>query len=225
MLMFTGTEIARSKKGLLTTVACDSDGQPAYALEGSVFSAGSAVQWLRDELGLLSNAAESESIAGQIKGNDGVYLVPAFTGLGAPHWDMQARAAIVGLTRGTGRAHVVRAGLESIAYQTRDVLEVMVAESGIGVTELRVDGGAVANDLLMQFQADQLGVAIDRPQMTETTALGAAFLAGRVVDFWSGAKELDSIRSTDKLFKPSDDRDAADADYRGWKLAVTRVLS
>jgi glycerol kinase len=188
MLMNTGTEPVPSRSNLLTTIAWQVGSDDVYyALEGSVFITGAAVQWLRDEMRLISSAAESEEIARSIESSDGVYVVPAFVGLGAPYWDPYARGTIVGLTRGSGRAHIVRATLESIAYQTRDVLEAMRADSGLELQALRVDGGAVHNDFLMQFQADILGVPVQRPAVTETTALGAAYLAGLATGFWSVA--------------------------------------
>src|SRR5262249_14035334 len=173
LLLNTGSEAVASRHGLLTTVACNAAGGPAYALEGAVFSAGATIQWLRDGLGLLRRAHESERLARAAGSNLGVYLVPAFVGLGAPHWDADARGALVGLTRGVTRAHVVRAALESLAYQTRDVADAMAADAGVPLRALRVDGGAAANDFLMQFQADLLGVPIDRPRVVETTAMGA----------------------------------------------------
>ena len=176
--MNTGQRHQVSRHGLLTTVCCDAVGGVAYALEGSVFIAGAGVQWLRDELRIIGDAAESEALAQEIDDNDGVYLVPAFAGLGAPYWDSGARGAVVGLTRGAGRAHFARAALEAIAYQSRDVADAMNRDSGIEMSELRVDGGAARNDFLMQFQADLLGVCVDRPQLVETTAAGSAYLAG-----------------------------------------------
>src|SRR5262245_37780365 len=176
--MYTGDRAVDSQRGLLTTMACAADGRPAYAIEGAVFIAGAAVQWLRDSLGLLKHARESERLARQVDSNLGVYLVPAFVGLGAPYWDSAARGALVGLTRGVTKAHVVRAALEALAYQTRDVVDTMVAESGRPLTGLRVDGGAAANNFLMQLQADLLGTIVDRPTVVETTALGAGLLAG-----------------------------------------------
>ncbi len=212
-----------SNHGLLTTICCDANGLPAYALEGSVFVGGAAIQWLRDEMGLLGEASESEALAQQLDGNDGVYMVPAFTGLGAPHWDMDARGAILGLTRGTTKAHLVRAALEAIAYQTRDVVETMTVETGQAPTSLRVDGGAAANNFLMQFQADILGVPVDRPKVVETTAMGAAFLAGLGVGFWSSLKELEKVRKTERLFQPKMRSSVREELYQGWKKAVERV--
>lgn len=225
LLMYTGDKAVRSTQGLLTTLACSETGGPAYALEGSIFTTGAAVQWLRDELGLLKQAAESEAIARSVPDNHGVYVVPAFVGLGAPYWDMEARGAILGLTRGANRAHIVRATLESIAYQTRDVGEVMSSDSGIPIKELRVDGGASANDFLMQFQADILQVRVDRPAMVETTAVGAAFLAGMGVGFWKGADDLLQARKAGSVFEPSMTEEERTALYSGWKQAVARVRS
>jgi glycerol kinase len=211
--------------GLLTTLCCDAAGGPAYALEGSVFIAGAAIQWLRDELGLVADARETDAIASGIPDTMGVYVVPAFAGLGAPYWDMNARGAIVGLTRGAGRKQIVRATLESLAYQSRDVIDVMNRDSGVAVRELRVDGGASANDFLMQFQADLLGVPVDRPAMVETTAAGAGFLAGLAVGFWSGPDEIRNVRRTERVFHPRLDGDTRERLYRGWQAAVARVRS
>jgi glycerol kinase len=223
LLMYTGDRAVRSPQGLLTTLACSATGGPAYALEGSIFTTGAAVQWLRDELGVLGEAAESEQMARSVPDSQGVYMVPAFVGLGAPYWDMEARGAILGLTRGANRAHIVRAALESIAYQTRDVVEVMSTDAGIPIKEMRVDGGASANDFLMQFQADILQVRVDRPAMVETTALGAAFLAGMGVGFWKGADELGQARRGEKIFEPSMADPERAGLYNGWKEAVNRV--
>ncbi len=225
VLMFTGAEAVASQKGLLTTIACAADGTPAYALEGSVFIAGAAVQWLRDGLGLLTSAKDSEKLARQVDSTLGVYLVPAFVGLGAPYWDSAARGALVGLTRGVGRAHVVRATLESIAYQTRDVVDTMAAESGRPLAGLRVDGGAASNDFLMQFQADMLGATVDRPKVIETTALGAALLAGRGVGLWSTAAKLERVRQRDRIFKPRMRPEHREEHYQGWRRAVAAVRS
>ena len=224
-MMNMGDESPISPGGLLTTVANDAAGRPAYALEGSIFIAGAAVQWLRDELGLLKDAAESEALARSVEDTAGVYVVPAFAGLGAPYWDMGARGAVLGLTRGAGRAHLVRATLESLAYQTRDVIEVMNEDSGITLQELRVDGGASANDFLMQFQADLLGVAVDRPAVVETTAAGAAFLAGLAVGLWQSPSELEGIRQRERLFEPQMPEDQRLELYEGWRQAVARVRS
>lgn len=224
-MMNMGEESPISRGGLLTTICNDAKGKPAYALEGSIFVAGAAIQWLRDELGLIRDAAETEAIAQTVEDTAGVYVVPAFAGLGAPYWDMNARGAIVGLTRGAGRAHIIRATLESLAYQTRDVIEVMHADAGFPMTELRVDGGAAQNDFLMQFQADLLGVPVDRPAVVETTACGAAFLAGLAVGFWSSPDELSGARQRERLFEPQMSEAQRDELYSGWKQAVARVRS
>jgi glycerol kinase len=224
-MMFMGAESPISAGGLLTTVCADGEGRPAYALEGAIFVAGAAVQWLRDELKLIATAAETEPIARSVPDTAGVYVVPAFAGLGAPYWDMGARGAVLGLTRGAGRAHLVRATLESLAYQTRDVVEVMNTDSGIPIRELRVDGGAAANDFLMQFQADLLGVPVDRPVVVESTACGAAFLAGLGVGLWGSARELEGVRRRERLFEPAMDASRREELYAGWKAAVARVRS
>jgi glycerol kinase len=225
VLMYTGDKAVRSQKGLLTTIACAANGSPAYALEGSVFVAGAAIQWLRDGLGLLGVAAESERLARKVDSTLGVYMVPAFVGLGAPYWDAEARGAIVGLTRGVTREHVVRAALESLAYQTRDVVDTMAAESGRSLAGMRVDGGAAANDFLMQFQADVLGVAVDRPKLVETTALGAALLAGRGVGLWKSVAKLRAVRKRDRAFRPRMKPEKREALYSGWRRAVAAVRS
>jgi glycerol kinase len=225
LLLHTGDRAVASAQGLLTTVACDATGGPAYALEGSVFIAGAAIQWLRDGLGLITRAAESERLARQVDSTLGVYLVPAFVGLGAPYWDADARGAVVGLTRGVTQAHLVRAALESIAYQTRDVVDAMAADAGAPLKALRVDGGASANDLLLQFQSDLLGVPIERPKLVETTAMGAAFLAGLATGFWRSPSELVRARQIARRFRPRM-RDERRAElYRGWQDAVARVRS
>lgn len=225
LLLNTGRHARASRHGLLTTLACDPRGQPAYALEGAVFIAGAAIQWLRDGLGLISNAAESEALASSVRDNGGVYLVPAFVGLGAPHWDPHARGAIVGLTRGTTRAHVARAGLEAMAYQTRELVEAMQKDARLKVRELRVDGGASRNNWLMQFQADQLNARINRPEMVETTALGAAFLAGLGCGLWKHPAELRSLRKTEHVFKPRAGKTQRALPWTGWQKAVDRVRS
>jgi len=222
VLMYTGDEAVRSERGLLTTIACNAQGGPAYATEGAIFVAGAAVQWLRDGLGLIKSARETEALARQVDSTLGVYLVPAFVGLGAPYWDPAARGALVGLTRGVGRAHVARATLEAIAYQTRDIVETMAAESGKKVSGLRVDGGAAANDFLMQFQADVLGTTVDRPKVVETTALGAALLAGMGAGVWR-ASDLDTVRQRDRVFKPAMKAKQRDDLYAGWQRAVAAV--
>jgi len=224
LLMNTGAQAVKSSHGLLTTIAWGINGEITYALEGSVFMAGAAVQWLRDEMQLVANAAESEEIASSLANNAGVYMVPAFVGLGAPYWDMYARGTLVGLSRGTGRRHVVRAVLEAIAYQSFDVLTAMMIDSDIKLDALKVDGGACSNNFLMQFQADMLGVRVERPIMTESTALGAAFLAGLAVDFWSDQQELQHIRQVERSFIPHMDPVQREEMLRGWKQAVACAL-
>lgn len=225
LLMNTGKEKVTSKNGLLTTLACGPRGEVAYALEGAVFMGGASIQWLRDEMKLLSDAKDSEYFATKVETSNGVYVVPAFTGLGAPYWDAYARGTIVGLTRGVGANHIIRATLESIAYQTRDVLDAMQADSGIKLAELRVDGGAVANNFLMQFQADVLDTTVLRPAVTEVTALGAAYLAGLAVGFWDGLDELSDKAVIEKSFEAHDDEVKRQRRYRGWKRAVKAAQS
>ena len=225
LLMNMGLQHPVSQNGLLTTICCDAHGAPAYALEGSIFIAGAAIQWLRDELNIIKDAAETDALAREIESNEGVFLVPAFAGLGAPYWDMNARGAITGLTRGSGRAHLARAALEAIAYQSRDIVEVMNLDSGIELKELRVDGGASKNDFLMQFQADILGVTVDRPKLVETTAAGSAYLAGLAVGVWNSPSELDQIRRTDCRFEPRMEDPQRQELYQGWQNAVARVRS
>lgn len=225
MLMNTGEKAVESKHGLLTTIAWGVDGKVEYALEGSIFIAGAVIQWLRDELRVLDNAAQSEELAMKVEDNNGVYLVPAFVGLGAPYWDMYARGAILGLTRGAKREHIVRSALESICYQTRDVLEVMQQDSGITLKNLKVDGGAVANNFLMQFQADILGVPVDRPKVIETTALGAAYLAGLAVGYWKDKSDISSKWQIDRTFKPQMETETKERLYAGWKKAVKRSMN
>ena len=222
MLMNTGEKRVPSRNGLLTTIAWGVDNKVEYALEGSIFVAGAAVQWLRDELKLIDNAAQSEELAAAVPDTHGVYVVPAFVGLGAPYWDMYARGSIAGLTRGANRNHIVRATLESIAYQTRDVLQAMEDDSGIQLKALKVDGGAVANNFLMQFQSDILGVPVDRPMVTETTAMGAAFLAGLAVGFWKDKAEIAAKWNVDRTFKPAMAAADRDQKYKGWTKAVER---
>ncbi len=224
MLMNTGDRLFESDNGLLTTIAWGIDGRVEYALEGSIFVAGSAVQWLRDGLKLIETAPDSEYYARKVQDAEGVYVVPAFVGLGAPYWDMKARGAILGLTRGTTKAHIVRATLDSMAYQTKDVLSAMEADSGIKLQALKVDGGAVGNEVLMQFQADILAVPVDRPQITETTALGAAYLAGLAVGVWNNKEDLVSSWKLETRFEPNMDADEAARLYKGWKKAVKRAL-
>lgn len=220
LLMNTGQEKVTSKNGLLTTLACGPNGEPAYALEGAVFMGGASIQWLRDEMKLLADAKDSEYFATKVDSSNGVYVVPAFTGLGAPYWDAYARGTIVGLTRGVNSNHIIRATLEGIAYQTRDVLDAMQADSGIKLSALRVDGGAVANNFLMQFQADVLDTQVRRPKVTEVTALGAAYLAGLAVGFWDGVDELADKAELDRSFEPHHDEEKRNRRYKGWKRAV-----
>jgi glycerol kinase len=226
MLMNTGSSAKESHHNLLTTVGWTvGQGAMQYMLEGSVFIAGAAIQWLRDEMKLISNASETEAIARSIADSSGVYVVPAFVGLGAPYWDQYARGAIVGLTRGSGRSQIVRATLESIAYQTRDVIEAMRADSGLALQALRVDGGAVRNDFLMQFQADILGVPVQRPVVTETTALGAAYLSGLASGFWSSQEEIAQQWAVEKTFEPQMSTEQCDSLFGGWKRAVERAMN
>ena len=222
LLMNTGTAPVFSRNGLVTTVAWGLDGAVSYALEGSIFVAGAAIQWLRDELRLIDSAADSEYHAGKVRDTNGCYVVPAFTGLGAPYWDQYARGAIVGLTRGVNKNHIIRATLESIAYQVGDVLEAMRADSGIALTELKVDGGASANNVLMQLQADILQTVVHRPQCVETTALGAAYLAGLAVGYWSGTDDVLRNWAVDRTFTPSISRQERDGMVQGWHRAVSR---
>ncbi|WP_376796434.1 glycerol kinase GlpK [Thermogemmatispora sp.] len=224
MLMNTGERGVASKNGLLTTIAWRINGQTTYALEGSIFITGAAVQWLRDGLRAIASSSDVEQLAMSVPDNGGVYLVPAFVGLGAPYWDPYARGTIVGLTRGSSIAHIARATLESMCYQTRDVLEAMTADSGVHVKALRVDGGAVVNNLLMQFQADILGVPVQRPKVAETTALGAAYLAGLATGFWSSQQEVAEQWAVDRTFEPQMSADQREALYAGWKRAVERSL-
>ncbi|MBH8599738.1 MULTISPECIES: glycerol kinase GlpK [unclassified Thermoactinomyces] len=220
MLMNTGSKAVRSKHGLLTTIAWGIDGKVEYALEGSIFIAGSAVQWLRDGLQLIQTAAESEDLAVKVVSTNGVYVVPAFVGLGTPYWDSDARGAVFGLTRGTSKEHFIRATLESLAYQTKDVLTAMEADSGIRLKKLRVDGGATANGFLMQFQSDVLGVPVERPIVLETTALGAAYLAGLAVGFWNNKQEIADHWAIDRTFNVKMDDNSRNKLYNGWVKAV-----
>jgi glycerol kinase len=222
MLMHTGTRPVSSGQNLITTVACKIGGQTEYALEGSVFVAGAAVQWLRDGLGIIRSSAEVETLAASVPDNGGVYLVPAFTGLGAPHWDPYARGALLGITRGTTAGHIARATLESIAFQTADLLEAMEADAGTPLAELRVDGGATANDLLMQFQADLLGVPVVRPQVRETTALGAAYLAGLAIGYWRDRAEIGQLWQAEHTFTPAMEQGKAAELRRCWSRALER---
>ena len=225
MLMNTGDRAVESKNGLLTTIACNAKGQPCYALEGSIFMGGASIQWLRDELRLIHDSADSEYFATKVQDTNGVYVVPAFTGLGAPYWDPYARGAIVGLSRGVNRNHIVRATLEAIAYQTREVLDAMQSDSGEKLAALRVDGGAVANNFLMQFQADILNVKVERPKVREVTALGAAYLAGLAVGFWKDLEELRGKAIVERTFEPKQTAEKRTALYQGWKKAVQRALA
>lgn len=225
LLMNTGKEAVASANGLLTTLTAGTqEGQAEYALEGSVFVAGAAIQWLRDELRILENAAQSEACCRAVEDTGGVYVVPAFTGLGAPYWDPYARGIIVGLTRGVGRDHLIRATVESLAYQTADVIAAMEADSGIALKELKVDGGASANDFLMQFQADILGSGVRRPGCIETTAMGAAYLAGLAVGYWNDREEIRKIWSLESSFEPSMEKEKRERLLKGWKRAVTCSL-
>ncbi len=223
MLMHTGGVPVRSRNKLLTTTAWRIGGRDEYALEGSVFIAGAVVQWVRDSLGIIKSSSAIEALAASVADNGGVYFVPAFAGLGSPHWDPYARGAIVGLTRGTGAAHIARAALESIAYQTADVLHAMEADSGIKLAELRVDGGATQNDLLMQFQADVLGVRVVRPKVYETTALGAAYLAGLAVGYWQDAAEISAQWQTERVFEPNMRQADVERLMTGWRRALARA--
>ncbi len=224
LLMYTGAEpMIGSRHNLLTTLAWQMDGKNEYALEGSVFTAGAVVQWLRDGLGLIRSATEVERLAAQVPDNGGVYLVPAFTGLGAPHWDPHARGTIIGLTQGSTASHLARAALEAIAYQTTDVLRAMEADADIRIAELRVDGGATANELLMQFQADLLGVPVIRPRVLETTALGAAFLAGLAVGYWRDRSELAVLWEAERVFEPQLSPERVTPLLSGWQRALERA--
>ncbi|MCI9159044.1 MAG: glycerol kinase GlpK [Lawsonibacter sp.] len=225
LLMNTGETPFISRNGLITTIAVGMDGRAQYALEGSIFVGGAVVQWLRDELGLVSESRDTEYFAGKVKDTAGVYVVPAFTGLGAPYWDMEARGAILGLTRGTGRDHIIRAALESIAYQTADVLRAMEEDTGLPLRELRVDGGASANDLLMQFQADIIDRPLSRPKIRETTALGAAYLAGLATGMWSSLEDIWQNWTLGRLYQPAMEAEERARLLSGWHAAVDRVRS
>lgn len=220
MLMNTGEHAVKSESGLLTTLAYGIDGKVNYALEGSIFVAGSAIQWLRDGMRMIKEAPLSESYAQRVESTEGVYVVPAFVGLGTPYWDSEARGAVFGITRGTEKEHFIRATLESLAYQTRDVIDAMEQDSGIELKKLRVDGGAVKNDFLMQFQADILDVPVERPENNETTALGAAYLAGIAVGFWDSKDEIKEKFQLDKQFDPTMDDATREGLYAGWQSAV-----
>ena len=223
LLMNTGNKANASKNGLLTTIGWRTGQETQYALEGSVFVAGSAVQWLRDGLGIIANASDTETLATSVNENLGVYFVPAFVGLGAPYWDQNARGALVGLTRGVTRAHIARAALEAMAYQTRDVVECMQRDSGIKAKELRIDGGATRNNFLCQFQADLLGIPVVRPVITDTTALGAAYLAGLAVGYWKSEAEIAKQWQVERNFNPKMKPSEREALYQGWLTAVARV--
>ena len=220
MLMNTGSKAVRSQNGLLTTIAWGIDGQIEYALEGSVFVAGSAIQWLRDDLHFFKDSMESEVLAESIISSDGVYVVPAFVGLGTPYWDSEVRGVIFGLTRGTSQAQITRATLESMAYQTKDVISAMEKESGIKLKSLRVDGGASNNNFLMQFQADILNTIVERPIVSETTALGAAYLAGLAVGFWKDKEEISKQWLINRSFTPNLSEEKVISLYKGWQLAI-----
>lgn len=222
LLMNTGKQKVNSHHGLLTTLAVGAGGEVNYALEGSVFMGGATIQWLRDELGLIREADDTGYFAEKVDNTNGVYLVPAFVGLGAPYWDPYARGSLVGLTRGSNRNHIIRAALEAIAYQSRDVLDAMQEDAGLTLCSLKVDGGAVANDFLMQFQADIINTRVERPQQTETTAMGAAFLAGLAVGLWQNTEQLAATITLDQTFRPQMHQDTRARLYRGWQKAVTR---
>ncbi len=224
LLLHTGSDRIASERGLLTTIACDERGQPAYALEGAIFVAGATVQWLRDGLGLLENAADTSAMAGELESNDGVYLVPAFVGLGGPHWEPEARGTIVGLTRGTDARHLARAALEAMAYSTSDVLRAMELDSGVDARELAVDGGAASNDWMMQFQADIVDLPVRRPQNLETTALGAAGLAGLATGVWPDAESFMGARPEPEFFRPGMPAEERDRLLGEWQRAVDTAL-
>lgn len=225
MLMYVGEERPFSSNGLLSTIACDAAGKPVYAFEGAVFVAGAVVQWLRDSLQIIESASETEAIAKSIEDTKGVYIVPAFTGLGAPHWNMQARGTIVGLTRGAGRAEIVRAALESIAYQSYDLMELMAQEANVDIEKIRVDGGACQNDFLMQLQADLLGVELQRPEQIESTAIGAAMLAGIGCDLWQAGKLPSELTDLDKSFKSEMSDEKRQQLLDGWDVALKQTLA
>lgn len=218
--MNTGEKPVFSKNGLVTTIAWGLDGKVNYALEGSIFVAGAAIQWLRDELRIIDSAPDSEYMAKKVKDTNGCYVVPAFTGLGAPHWDQYARGTIVGITRGVNKYHIIRATLESLAYQVNDVLVAMKADSGIDLAALKVDGGASANDFLMQTQANIINAPVNRPQCVETTAMGAAYLAGLAVGYWSSKEEVLKNWAIDRTFDPKITQEERTKRIRGWEKAV-----
>ncbi len=223
LLMNTGDKPVLSCSGMLTTLAASAGGEVQYALEGSVFTAGSVVQWLRDEMRFITDASDSDYYAAKVKDSGGVYMVPAFNGLGAPHWDMFARGMLIGITRGTKRSHIIRACMEAIAYQSKDLLDAIQADVGAEFSELRVDGGASANEFLMQFQADIIGKPVCRPVVRETTALGAAYLAGLAVQFWNSLEELKALGKIDKVYQPQMDEKTRAKLLRGWHRAVERA--
>ncbi len=223
MLMNIGEEAKISKNNLLTSVAWRINGKTEYCFEGSIFIGGAVVQWLRDGLQIITHSADVEKLAGSVESTDGVYFIPAFAGLGAPHWDQNARGTMFGITRGTTDAHIARASLEAIAYQSMDILKAMQADSGIDIKELRVDGGASVNDMLMQFQSDVLNTKTIRPKVTETTALGAAYLAGLAVGYWDSMEEIQEIWEEDKQFEPTTEREAVDTNIKGWYRAVNAL--
>ncbi len=225
MLLNVGNKEVEPKNGLILTLACNGEGQPCYAMEGSIFIGGAVMQWLRDGLGLVSSAAESQAIAESVKDTNGVYLVPAFAGLGAPYWDMYARGGILGITRGTTRAHIIRAALEGIAFQVKDLIGAFESVSGEKFSELRVDGGACKNNFLMQFQADTLGFPIDRSSYIESTGMGAAFLAGLSTGFWPSSGDIKNLRKSEKVFYPKINEELRAGMYNGWIDAVSRVKS
>lgn len=223
MLLNTGKKLVRSKRGLITTIGCDAKGNPCYVLEGAIFVTGAAIQWLRDGLGLIQSAAESEQLAESVDDNNGVYFVPAFVGLGAPYWDSHARGNISGITRGTTSGHILRAALEAMCYQSKDVFDAMKKEAGLKVKKLRVDGGAAANNFLCRFQADILGIEIVRPKVIESTSLGVAYLAGLYTGYWKNAAEIKRCWQKDAAFKPSMSEVASKRLYKKWKIAVKRA--
>ncbi len=225
LLMNTGKRIIFSRAGLITTLCCGPGGEPAYALEGAIFIAGAAIQWLRDKLRLLKKSSDSQDLAQRVRDNAGVYFVPAFVGLGAPYWNQDCRGAVLGLTRGTTANHIVRAALEASAYQSRDVLEAMRKDSGMAIKDLRVDGGQAANNFLCQFQADILGIKVTRPKVIEITSLGAAYLAGMAVGYWKDTRQIKKCWRADKVFSPGLSGKDAGKLYAGWKNAVCRILN
>jgi glycerol kinase len=225
LLLNVGDKKIKPENGLILTLACKENGDPCYALEGSVFIAGAVIQWLRDGLGLITNATQTQAIAESVADSHGIYMVPAFAGLGAPYWDMYARGAIIGLTRSTTKAHIIRAALEGIAYQVKDLINAFEECTGEVFTDLKVDGGACRNDFLMQFQSDILGCTVDRSKHIESTGMGAAFLAGIATGFWSPGKEIRDLRGSEKIFIPRIDSDNRASQYSGWKDAIARVKS